>query len=84
MIRKQGVVAAVEHSGCKMTHDRFRLYMEVAEHLVGLPPTKEPNAIRVHIRAQEGHRARGAEGASGYIAWSKAVRGAEDGDGEAE
>jgi len=40
------------------------LDVEIPKHLVGAPTTKEPDAIRVDVRAEKGHRAGGAKGAS--------------------
>ena len=83
LIGKQGVIAALKHSGRKIPHDWFRLNMEVAEHLVGLPAAEEPDAITIDISAEEGHSTGSAKETCGYVAGAKAIGGAQYGHGEA-
>jgi hypothetical protein len=61
-VGQERVVTAGEHTGGKMAHDGFGLDVQVSEHLVRLPAAQESDTVRIHVSAQEGHRASGAEG----------------------
>jgi hypothetical protein len=56
-----------------MPHYRLGLDVEVAEHLVGSPPSDETNAVGVDICAQERHGARCSKGARRNIFRKKTV-----------
>ena len=49
--------AAKEHKAREVSHDRLRLNMEVAEHLVGAPVTDELNMVGVDVGAKQCHSA---------------------------
>ena len=58
--------------------------VEVPEHFVGAPTAKEPDAVGVDVRAEKGHGASGAKGASGDIGGQETVRRTQQTDGGAE
>ena len=64
LVRMESERAVEEHPGRKITHDRFSLYMEVAEHLIGPPAAEEFDDVRVYLCAEECHCASGAQGSS--------------------
>ena len=44
--------AAEEHKAREVSHNRFRLNVEIAEHLIGVPVTDEADVVSVDIGAQ--------------------------------
>ena len=61
-----------------MTHDGFGLDVQVSEHLVRLPAAQESNTVRIHVSAEEGHGASGAEGPGRDILGAETVGGPQD------
>ena len=47
----KAVVATAEHNGGDARHDWLRLDVEVAIHLVGVPPPDEADAVRIDAAA---------------------------------
>ena len=45
-------VTVIEHAGCKITHDRGRLDVEVLEHFIGSPASKQSDDIRIDLCAE--------------------------------
>jgi len=73
------VVAISEHMGSKITHVRFGLYMQIAQHVVRAPVTQQLDDVAINVGTQEGHSTGGPERAcrnvtreeakGGLIAW---------------
>ena len=55
---------AFQHFGGKIFHERARLDMQVAEHLIRTPPAEKADDVGVDARAKKRHRAGGAERSS--------------------
>ena len=51
-IRMKPEGAAEEHKARDVSHNRFRLNMEIAEHLIGAPATDEVDVVGVDVGAQ--------------------------------
>ena len=58
--------------------------VEIAEHLIGAPATKEADAIGVDVRAEKGHGPSGAKGASRDIVGEETVSRTEQAYGSSE
>ena len=54
LMRREGVVGG-EHLSCKVAHDWLRRQVEVAEHLVRAPLTKDLDDVRVDVGDQQCH-----------------------------
>ena len=72
----------LEHERSKVTHDRFGLDVEVAEHLIAAPPADKANRVRVDVGTQEGHGSGRSKGARGDVVSQEAKCGTKEGDGQ--
>jgi len=69
------VVAMGEHMGGKITHDRFGLYMQIAQHGVRAPATQQLDDVAIDAGAQEGHSTGGPERTCQNVAREEAKGG---------
>jgi hypothetical protein len=61
------------------------LDVEISEHLVGSPSSKEPDRVRVHMGTEERHGAGCPQGASADVGLKEAkIGGAQSGDGQSQ
>jgi hypothetical protein len=67
-------VTTGQHEGGVIAHNVMGLDMQVTEHSIGFPTSKEPKVINRDFAVQKGHSASGAEGFSIDILWSDARR----------
>ena len=82
--RLQGIVAAGQHFGGKVPHDRLCLDVEVTQHDIRVPPSKESDDIGVNIGTEQGHGTAGTEGAGRDVLGEEAQGGAKSSNGCAE
>ena len=66
-VGEKGVVPVRHHKRSETSHDGLRLQVEVAEHFVGAPPTKQADEIGVDASDEESHGAGGAKAFRRYI-----------------
>jgi hypothetical protein len=80
LVREEGVSTALEHHARKVAHDGLSLDGQVPKHLVRAPAPKEADGVGVDVGAQEGHGARGAEGAGADVRLEETEGGTEGAD----
>ena len=74
-IGKKMVVAMGDHQASKALHDWLRLEVEVTEHLVRAPATKQAEKVGINPQDKKGHGPRGTEAASGDVGRRQAHKG---------
>ena len=77
LIWEEAEIAALEHAGSEVRHDRSCLEVEVSEHFVGSPLPKEAYDVRVDFGTEESICARCAEAAGAHVGREKAKAGSE-------
>lgn len=61
----KGIVATLQHDGRELLHSGMGLDMEIAEHRVRAPATKELNGVGIDVPVKESGGARSAKGSGG-------------------
>ena len=84
LVWEQGEASSGEHSGGKVSHDRFGLEVEVSKHFVTPPPAEEADAVRIDIGTQQGGSASGSQGSSRNVMWEETVLWSKDCDRQSE
>ena len=80
LVRREGVVGG-EHLPGEVAHDGLRRQVEVAEHLVRSPPTKDLDDVCVDVGDQQGHGSCCAKGACRDFRREETQVSADDADG---
>ena len=70
-------VLCLEHLACKVAHHRLDRDVEIAEHLVRPPPSKEADDVRVHVGDKESSGTCRSERANRDFGWQEAEVGAD-------
>lgn len=85
MVGWHGELPLLEHAAREVPHDGGSLNMQVAEHFIRAPASKETDVVSVNLCAQQRHGACSPQGASRDVPGVEAeLVWAQDGDGLAE
>jgi hypothetical protein len=66
-VRQKVVCSVVEHGGGEILHDWLCLHMQIANHGIAMPSSKDSYQIEVHFPTKERHGTSRAKTASTYL-----------------
>jgi hypothetical protein len=66
-VRQKFVCSVVEHDGGEILHDWLCLHMQVTNHGIAMPSSKDSYQIEVHFTTKERHGTSSAKAASTYL-----------------